>query len=110
MSVVLERTINLIRRDMKEPEALRAWTKHAPVRERDLEEHISADHIGVDEFGRTVDRPVDVALRRQMHHRVGIETRKNVSDGGTIADIGAAEPIAGMSFDGSKRGDITGVG
>jgi len=61
MSVVLERTINLIRGDMKEPEALRAWTKHAPVRERDLEEHISADHIGVDEFGRTVDRPVDVA-------------------------------------------------
>jgi len=45
-----------------------------------------------------------------MHHRVGVETRKNVSDGPTIADIGAAEALAGMSFNGSKRGEITGVG
>jgi hypothetical protein len=100
-SVVLQRPINLIRGDMKEPKSLRARAKPAPMRECDLEQHIGADHIGIDELGRTVNRPVDVALRRQMHHRVGIETRKNVSDGTTIA--GAAEAIAGDAF-GRKQG------
>ena len=72
------------------------------MRERGLEQHIGADDIGVDEIGRTVDRSVDVAFRRQMHDRVGIEARKNVGDGRTIADIGAAEAIARMSLD-AKR-------
>ena len=80
------------------------------MRERGLEQDIGADDIGVDEFGRTVDRSVDMAFRRQMHDRVGIETRKNLGNGRTIADIGAAEAIARMTLHRSKRGEIAGIG
>ena len=43
------------------------------MRERGLEQDISADDIGVDEFGGPVDRAVDVAFGREMHDRIGIE-------------------------------------
>ena len=108
ISVVCQRAINLVGRDMKEPEISCARTKFAPMRERGLEQDIGADDIGVDEFGGTVDRSVDMAFRRQMHDRVGIEARKNLGNGRTIADIGAAEMIARMSLHRSKRGEITG--
>ena len=80
------------------------------MRERGLEQHVSADDIGVDEFRRPVDRAVDMAFRRQMHHRVGIEARKNISDGRAIADIGPAEMIARMALHRSQRGEIAGIG
>src|ERR1700756_4871556 len=45
-----------------------------------------------------------------MHDRVGFETRKNVSDGRTIADIAEAEMITRMALDRSERGEIASVG
>ena len=80
------------------------------MRERGLEQDIGADDIGVDEFGGAVDRSVDVTFGREMHHRIGIEARKNLSDSQTIADIGAAELIARMALHRSKRGEIAGIG
>ena len=80
------------------------------MRERGLEQNVGADDIGVDEFGRPVDRAVDMAFCRQMHHRVGIETRENLGDGRTIADIGAAEMIARMALHRGERGKIAGIG
>ena len=80
------------------------------MRERGLEQDIGADDIGVDEFGRPVDRAIDMALGRQMHHGVGVEARENLGDGRTIADIGAAEMIARMALHRSKRGEIAGIG
>ena len=48
----------------------------APMRKRNLQQNVGADHIGVDEFGRTVDRSVDMTFGRQMDDSVGIKTCK----------------------------------
>ena len=40
----------------------------------------------------------------------GSKLDKNVGDGRTIADIGAAEAIARMALDRSQRGEIAGIG
>src|SRR5262245_65274369 len=95
---------------MEKPEILRAPANLAAIRERGLEQDIGSDDIAVDEFGGPVDRSVDVTLRRQMHDRVGFETRKNVSDGRPIADIGEAEMIARMALDRGERSEIARVG
>ncbi len=80
------------------------------MRKRGLEQHIGADDIGVDELGRTIDRPVDVAFGGQMHDGVRIEVREDVSDAGAIADVGAAEAIPRMLLYCRKRGEIAGIG
>src|SRR5262249_43049275 len=72
-SLVRQGAVNLIRRDMQEPKALRAGAKLAPMRERHLKQNVSADDIGTDEFGRTVDRSIDMTLCRQMHDRIRLE-------------------------------------
>src|SRR5262245_19611285 len=95
---------------MQEPEILGVRAEFAPMRERGLEQDIGTNNIGVDEIGGPVDRTIDMALRRQMHDRVRIETRKNVGDGRAIADIGVAEMITRMAMNRSKRGKIAGVG
>jgi hypothetical protein len=95
---------------MQEPKILRPPAKFARMRERGLEQDIGAHDIGGDEIGGPVDRTVDMALRRQMHDRVGVKTRKNVEDSRAIADIGKAEMITRMTLDRSKRGKIAGVG
>ena len=110
ISFVRQRAIDLVGRDMQEPKVFGARAELAPMRKRGLEQDIGADDIGVDEFGGPVDRSVDVTFGRQMHHRVGIEARKNLGDGRTIADIGAAELIARMALHRSERGEIAGIG
>ena len=44
-----------------------------PVGEAGVEQDLRADHIGLDELGRPVDRAVDVRLRRKMNDRIGLE-------------------------------------
>jgi hypothetical protein len=48
--------------------------------ERSLEQNVGADHIGGDEVGRFVDRPVDMAFRRQVHDCVGVEVLHELGD------------------------------
>src|SRR5262245_25652393 len=95
---------------MQEPEILGVRAEFAPMRERGLEQDIGTNNIGGDEIGGPVDRTIDMALRRQMHDRVRIETRKNVDNSRPITDIGKAKMIPWMTLDRSKRGKIAGVG
>ena len=44
-----------------------------------------------------------------MHHCIGIETRENVGDRRTIADIGPAKAIAWMALNASERSKIAGI-
>src|SRR5215467_1796023 len=91
---------------MKEARLAGARAALAPMRERGLEQHVGADHIGADEFGRAVNRAVHVALCRKMHHRVRVEAREGMSDVGPLADVGAAELVASMAVNRRKRGEI----
>src|SRR5262245_26841081 len=95
---------------MVEPEGLGAGAKPTPVRECGLEQDIGPNNIGVDEFGGSVDRAVDVALRCQVHDRVGIKAGKNIAHGGTIADVDTAEVVARMALYRSQRREIAGIG
>ena len=80
------------------------------MRERGLEQDIGADDIGVDEIGGPVDRAVDMAFRRKMHDRVGIEAAQQIGDRAAVADIGAAETITRTVLDAGERGEIAGIG
>src|SRR5262245_28742534 len=45
-----------------------------------------------------------------MHHRIGIEARKNLGNGQTIADVGAAELISWVGLHRSEEGEVAGIG
>src|ERR1700730_19337734 len=92
---------------MEKPEIARAAS--APMAERGLEQNMSADNIGIDEFGRNVDRSIDMTFRRQMHDGIRIESCKQIGDRRAIADVGAAETIAPMALDRLQRGKVSGV-
>src|SRR5262245_36209413 len=81
MAVIGQRAEYLVGRDMQEAEAIGASAKSTPLGKRGLQKYIGANHVGVDELGRAVDRPIDMALGREMHDRVGAEGRENVGDG-----------------------------
>ncbi len=56
--------------------------------QRLLQQRETADNIGLDEGAGTVDRVVDMALRRQMHHDVGSNIGKDRLHPGGVADVG----------------------
>ena len=105
-----QRAIDFIGRDMVEAKIPSARAAFAPMGECRLEQDIAADHIGVDEFGRAVDRAVDMAFGCQMHDRVGLKPREGVGDGGAITDIAAAEMVAGIAVERGERRQIARIG
>src|SRR5438874_9282552 len=84
--------------------------QRSPIGKARLQQREGADNVGSDEFVRTVDRAIDVALRSEMHHDVW---RKGL-DGGShhlaVADIGAQEGVARMAGDGLQRLKVSSVG
>ena len=56
-----------------------------------------ADDVGLDERGRAVDRAIDVGLRREVHHRVGLVGREDLAHRGGIGDVGADQHVARMA-------------
>ncbi len=47
------------------------WADLLQIRANRFEERVGSDDVRIDEIGRAVDRPVNVALRCQMHDGVG---------------------------------------
>ena len=59
-----------------------------------LQQREGADDVGLDERGRAVDRAIDMALRREVHHRVGLMRREDLAHRGGIGDVGADQHVA----------------
>ena len=57
-----------------------------------------------------VDRAIDVAFRRQMHHDIGPIIRKDALHFVGVGDVGAHERIARIVRDRRERSQIAGVG
>src|SRR5215510_9173299 len=95
---------------MKEAKLAGALATLAPMRERCLQQHIGADHIGIDEFGRAINRAIHVALCGKMHHRVRIETRESIGHSSPVAYVSATEFVASMAVNRCKGGEIARVG
>ena len=84
--------------------------QRAPVAERLLEQHECADHIGLDERSRPVDRTVDMAFRRQMHDHVGLEISERRLHRSRIGNVGSEETKARMILDRLQRVEVARVG
>ena len=70
-AVRAERAEHLVGGDVQETKARASLRrKRAPVTQRFLQEGEGADNVGLDEFARTIDRAIDMAFGRQIHHRV----------------------------------------
>jgi hypothetical protein len=59
-----------------------------------LEQGEGAHDIGRDERRRSVDRAIDMALRCEMHHRVGLVRREDLAHRGGVGDVGADQHVA----------------
>src|SRR5882762_110611 len=98
MALVGKRAEDLIGRDVVE--AKLALSALAPMRQRSFEQNVGADHIGVDELGRSIDRAVDMAFRGQMHDGISIEACESIGNSGPVADVGATESVTAMPVNG----------
>ena len=106
-----QRAEDLVGRDVNEakPGAATGW-QCFPISPRGFEQLIRADDIGVNECGRIADRPVDVSLRREVQHRIGLELPENTVHCRTLADIRALECVARMLGDCGERLEICRIG
>ena len=64
----------------------------------------------MDELPRPVNRTVDMALGRQMHHRIGVEIGKGLMQRGAVADINVRERIALRMLDSIQRFQVARIG
>ena len=64
-----------------------------PVFARSLQHVEGPSDIGLDEISRTVDRPVDMRLRSQVHNDVGLMDGKNFVQCSLVANISLLERI-----------------
>jgi hypothetical protein len=82
---------------VKETESLSVSRREAPpVLSSGLEELKSTDHVGLDEWCRLIDSPVDVGFGGQMHYGGRPVIPKNPADFIEVADVDPLESIARM--------------
>ena len=81
-----------------------------PPRAADVEHDLGAEHVGVDEGGRVHDRPVDVALGREVHDAVGRVCFERGLDGRPITDVGPHEGVVRIRLDLAQILEVASVG
>ena len=106
-----ERAVDLVRRDMQEPErgALRR-RKSGGERARGLEEDVRARHVRVDERAGAVDRAVDVRLGGEVQDGARPVRLEDRPHRGRVGDVGLDEDEAGVALAFGKAGAVAGVG
>ncbi len=106
-----ERAVHLVGRDVEKPEiGLLLRVDASPEAQGLLQQGEGADHVGVDELARAVDRAINMTLGRQVHHSAGRILIEQLAQRLAVADIHLAEGIAWMSRCLRNRGEVGGVG
>ena len=106
-----ERAVDLVGGDVQETKRrLRLGFEPRPVRARRFEQREGADDVGLHEVARARDRPVDVALGREVHHGVGPELGEEPVHRGAVADVGAGEAVVRQVRDRPQAVEVAGVG
>ena len=67
--------------------------KTIPVRTSRFQQHVGADDIGFDKVGRTCDGTIDVALRGEVQHRIGLVLGQQPRHQGLIAALVLDSPV-----------------
>ena len=78
--------------------------------ERRLQQHTSPLDIGLDKFGRAVDRAVDMRFGREMEDGVRVKRLKGLRHRLPIADVGLTKRITRVRLDRPQRPKISRVG
>ena len=103
--------VDLVGRNVVEAEPfLLLGVERGEVGARRFQQRVGADHVGPDEFAGAVDRTVDMALRRQMHDRVGLEAMEHRVERVPVADVDLFETETGIVRDFGKGFQVAGIG
>ena len=106
-----ERPEDLVGRHVEEPERVAlGGSQAAPVGAGRLQETEGADDVRGDELPRTVNRAVDVALRREMDDRPHAVFGEESLHERLIADVATDERVPGVAVEGGEIAHVPGVG
>lgn len=101
---VVQTAINLVGRDMMEPEGRSAFfIKLLPVGTGGIQEIVCAHDVGLDEIRRVADRAIDMGFRRQMHDCVGFVLVQYPAHFFRVANIVFFKGVGGVRFRRVKR-------
>jgi hypothetical protein len=96
---------------MQETEALALLAREAaPVAQGFLEDREGADDVGLDELAGAVDRAVDMAFGRKVHHRIRLIFLEQLAQAGAIADALLLERVMRVAHGARQRVEIGRVG
>src|SRR5216684_906040 len=99
-SGLAERTIDLIGRDMNEPKGLLAkLLVLVKIRTRGVEKRKGPNDICLNEYGRSRDRSVNMALGRKVNHSIRPVLRKDRSQADGIAYVELFKSVTGVGCD-----------
>ena len=87
--------VHLVGRNMVEAERrLTRIIQRGPPGASGFQQRVGTDNVGFDKRRRAIDRTIDVAFRRQVHHDVRAVLGKHAVQRRTIADIHLLESKA----------------
>jgi hypothetical protein len=81
-----------------------------PIMTCGLQQYVGANDVGLNEFGRSRDRAIDVRFCGQMHDGIRLMLTQNTINLVSITDINAFERIPLALTDFSQRLKVAGVG
>jgi hypothetical protein len=81
-----------------------------PVVARGFQQRQRADHVGVHEGGRAVDRAIDMAFAAKLTTASGRCSRSRRFDERAVADVAVDEDMVGILREGPERIEVARVG
>lgn len=76
---------------------------------RTLQQLVSAEHIGSNEFIRPADRSVEIRLGGELHHAVDILIAHEIANQLCLTDVASHESIPSQTLSGGQIRSIAGV-
>jgi len=84
--------------------------KHLPIVTNRFKQSQGANHIGLDECARTVDRAIHMAFGGEIQHCIGLVLLQQARDQGAIADIALHENMVVVTLQRCQRVQVSRIG
>ncbi|CAM5367949.1 hypothetical protein RLIN73S_00790 [Rhodanobacter lindaniclasticus] len=106
-----QRAVHLVGRHVQEAEAFAGGAfEAAPVVARAFEQAQGADHVGLHELGRAVDRAVDVRFGGEIHDGIGLVFGQQLRHQRAVADVALYENVTRITLQRGQRIEVAGIG
>ena len=110
-AVRAERAEHLVGGDVQEAKPRASLRRErAPVAQRFLQEGEGADDVGLNEVAWTIDRTIDMAFGRQMHHRVRLVFLEQLAQRRSLANALFFERVVRVAVSAGQRLEAGGIG